>query len=711
MTPGDPGTTVRRSWRARVTLAVVVAGALAAGAWWWLFRAPIAVIEPGWIGTAVVIAGDGMSGVQDGPASRARFSDPFGVAAAADGTVFVADAGEANRIRRVGTDGFVSTIAGGRRGFADGRGHEARFDTPSGLAIDATGTLYVVDTGNNAIRRITPDGQVSTVAGDGIAGYRDGPGHQARFNGPIGVAVDRTGRLIVADTYNDRIRTIGPDGTVTTLAGSAGPGLLDGVGVQARFDTPCGVAIDETGTISVSDTGNGLVRRIDMAGMVTTVPGPFPEGVRRPLGIAAGPGGDVYVTDEGGRIVEISAAGAARTLAGVRSGFRDGIGHDARFRRPAGVAFAARGRLIVADSGNALVRLLATPPLLDLRPPASSLVAPGFDADSFRLLPLLWPVAPMEGPHEVAGTLGEARGDGAERFHRGIDVRVEEGTLVRAVRDGAISSPVATEGFGTLNESMRIGPLAYVHIRVGRTRRNDVLDTGRFVPTFDDEGKLVRMRVKRGARFTTGEAIGTVNRFNHVHLNVGWPGEEYNPLEFRLARFEDTVPPTIPRAGVRLFDEYGQPITKRARRRLIVSGRVQIVVDAWDRADGNRPGRRLGLYALGYQVLNRDGSPAPGFDTLHETIRFDRLVSDPDGASRVYASGSGISFYGRRTTRFLYIVTNTLRDGISSEGFWDTTRLAPGDYMLRVRASDVAGNATIRDLDVTVASLPYPATN
>jgi sugar lactone lactonase YvrE len=710
MTPGDPATTVRRSWRARVTLTIVVAGALAAAAGWWLFRTPTAVIEPGWAGTALVIAGDGMSGFRDGPASQARFSDPFGVAVAADGTVFVSDAGEANRIRRIGTDGFVSTIAGGRRGFADGRGHEARFDTPSGLAIDATGTLYVVDTGNNAIRRITPDGQVSTVAGDGVAGYRDGPGYQARFNGPIGLAVDRTGRVIVADTYNDRIRAIGPDGTVTILAGSAEPGLLDDGGSQARFDTPCGVAIDDTGTIHVADKGNGLVRRIDLAGAVTTAPVPFPEDIRRPLGIAAGPSGDVYVADEGGTIVEISATGATRTLAGSGPGFRDGTGRDARFRRPAGVAFAARGRLIVADAGNALVRLLAAPALLDLRPPASSLVAPRFDADSFRLLPLLWPIAPMEGPHEVAGTLGEVRGDGPERFHSGIDVRVEDGTLVRAVRDGVVSSPLATDGFGTLNESMRLGPVAYVHIRVGRTRSNEVLDIRRFVPTFNEEGKLVRMRVKRGARFTTGEAIATVNRFNHVHLNVGWSGEEYNPLEFRLARFEDTVPPTIPRAGVRLFDEYGQPITKRARRRLIVSGRVQIVVDAWDQADGTRPGRRLGLYALGYQVLNRDGSPAPGFDTLHETIRFERLVSDPDGASRVYASGSGIPFYGRRTTRFLYIVTNTLRDGVSSEGFCDTTRLAPGDYTLRVRASDVAGNAATRDLDVAVAPSPSPAT-
>lgn len=684
-------------------MAVLVLAATAAG-WWWLARSPAPEIEPGWVGTARVIAGDGTTGYRDGTAWRARFADPFGVAVAPDGTVFVADAGDSNRIRRIGSDGFVSTIAGGVRGFTDGFGAAARFDTPSGLTLDANGTLYVADTANNAIRRITPDGHVSTVAGDGIAGYKDGPGHQARFNGPIGLAADRTGRIIVADTYNDRIRAIEPDGTVSTLAGSAEPGLLDGVGALARFDTPCGVAIDEGGTVHVADTGNDLVRRIDTAGVVATVPEPFPDGVRRPIGIAAGPEGDVYVTDERGRIVEISASGAARTVAGSEPGFRDDTGHTALFRRPTGVALAAAGRLIVADAGNALVRVLAVPARLDLQPPASSLVAPRFDADEFRRQPLLWPVAPMEGPHEVAGTLGEARGDGAERFHSGLDIRIEAGTPVLAVRDGVVSDPTSTDGFGTLNEWLRIGPLAYVHIRAGRTGADTVLDTPQFVPTFDEEGKLVRVRAKRGSRFRTGEVIGSVNRFNHVHLNIGLPGEEHNPLQFRLLHFEDSVPPTIRRGGITLVDENGQPVVRRGRRRVIVSGRVQIVVDAWDQADGNRPSRRLGLYSLAYQILNRDGSAAPGFETPHETIRFDRLRSDPAAPRRVYASGSGIPFYGRRTTRFLYIVTNTMRGGVSSEGFWDTTRLAPGEYRVRVYAGDVAGNVAIRDLDVTVVS-------
>ena len=124
----------------------------------------------------------------------------------------MADAGHAHRIRRISADGGVSTVAGGARGFTDGAGAGAAFSTPSGLALGADGTLYLADTGNHAIRRITPSGQVSTLAGDGIPGYTDGPAHQARFNGPIGIAVAPDGRIVIADTYNDRIRVIDAGG-------------------------------------------------------------------------------------------------------------------------------------------------------------------------------------------------------------------------------------------------------------------------------------------------------------------------------------------------------------------------------------------------------------------------------------------------------------------------------------------------------------------
>jgi len=601
----------------------------------------------------------------------------------------------------------VTTLAGGARGLADGQGTAARFDAPSALTIDRAGTLFLADTGNNAIRRITPDGTVTTVAGGGGAGYRDGSGRDAQFNGPIGIAVDGTGRLLVADTYNDRIRSITPDGVVTTVAGGGVPGFVDGQGATAYFDSPSGIAVDAAGTIFVADTGNDAVRRIDPSGSVTTVPFSSSDGLSRPVAVAAGPGRDIYVTEGRGRIIAMAPDGMTRTLAGASSGFGDGPGAEARFRAPSAVAVAAPGRLIVADTGNALVRAVAAPARLPLLPPASARVHPRFDVEAFREHSLLWPVAPMDVPHEIAGTLGEARGtEGAERFHAGIDVREDEGTPVLAVRAGWVSSPLAAHDFGTLNESLRVGALAYVHIRAGRDRHNVLIDPARFVATYDADGTMTRVRIKRGATFDVGEAIGTVNAFNHVHLNVGWSGEEHNPLLFDLIGFADTIPPSIAKGGIRLLDELGQPLKRRVRGRVVVSGRVQVVVDAWDQTDGNRPNRRLGLYDLGYQILKRDGTPLPGFESVRHTLRFDRLASDPLAATLAYAPGSGIPFYRGRRTRFLYMVTNRLNGGIAAPDVWDTTVLPAGDYIVRAWAADVRGNVALanRDLPVTIVA-------
>ena len=281
---------------------------------------------------------------------------------------------------------------------------------------------------------------------------------------------------------------------------------------------------------------------------------------------------------------------------------------------------------------------------------------------------------------------------------------------MRAVRDGVVANPVATGEFGTLNEAVRIGPITYVHLRVGRQRRDEALDPARFVAAYDDMGEMVGIRVKRGARFTTGDAIGTVNAFNHVHLNVGWPGRNITRCGSASSSSRTRYRQRIARGGIRLFGEDGNRITVRKKGRLVVGGRVQVVVDAWDRVNGNKPQRRLGLYQLGYQVLNGDGSPAPGFEALRETIRFDRLLADANAPRVVYASGSGIPFFGRRVTRFLYVVTNTLREGIASAGTWDTSTLPPGDYTLRILAADIRGNQAVtnRDVAITIAQ-PVPA--
>jgi hypothetical protein len=289
-------------------------------------------------------------------------------------------------------------------------------------------------------------------------------------------------------------------------------------------------------------------------------------------------------------------------------------------------------------------------------------------------------------------------------MHLGIDVRADQGTVVYAVRDGTAASPSALEAFNTLTETITLGPLTYIHVRAGRARGNAIFDLSRFVPTFDERGKLRDLRVRRGARFSAGEVVGTVNAFNHVHLNVGWSGEEYNPLDLRLVQFEDSVPPMIAPRGIQLLDEQQLPIKDRVRGRVLVRGPVQIVVDAWDQSNESRPGRRLGLYDLGYQVLRLDDTPAPGFETVRHTMRFDRFTIDPEAARLVYSSGSGIPFYGNRRTRFLYTVTNTLKNGVAARGVWDATQLPPGDYVVRIWAADVNGNVATanRDLPVTV---------
>jgi sugar lactone lactonase YvrE len=645
-----------------LAVALLLVGALAFALW----RSTHAVDAPKereWSATVATLAGDGSLGVRDGDARQARFADPFGIAVSADGTVYVADAGDAQAIRAISPAGVVTTIASG-------------LNTPSGLAIDATGTLYVADTGSNSIKRLSRDGQLTTLA--------------TGFNGPLGVAVDAAGRVFVADTYNDRIRMVAADGTVHTIAS------------DVAWDTPAGITVDDAGNIYVADTGNNAVRVIAPTGVTWTLDAGS-EFFVRPTGIAAAATGEIYVSDERGRVFEVAPGGGARIVAGTTSGFADGAGRDARFRRPAAVAVFAAGQLVVADTGNALVRLIDATSQREARLPSSPFLNPQFNVETFALQPLLWPIAPMEGPHEVAGTHGEARGeDGADRFHAGIDVRAEAGTPVRAIRDDVVVTPLAASDFGSLSEWMRIGSVAYVHIRAGRDARGRLIDQERFVPSYDATGRLARVRVKRGARFRAGEVIGNVNRFNHVHLNVGWPGEEINPLRLRLTQFEDTVRPTIPRNGIRLYDDTGQMIARRRDGRHIVSGQVQVVVEAWDQANGNRPERRLGLYELGYQVLDADGSPLPSYERPRITLRFDRLAPNEDAPPLVYAPGSGIPFYGRRVTRFLYVVTNTYRRGIAARGVWDTSALPAGEYTLRVRAADAHGNEALTNRDVRV---------
>ena len=303
-------------------------------------------------------------------------------------------------------------------------------------------------------------------------------------------------------------------------------------------------------------------------------------------------------------------------------------------------------------------------------------------------------------------TIGEVRGsfdstDSRHHLHSGLDVFGAYGNVVRVVRDEKVTSPLPNWGFDSLNEGLRVGLVSYIHMHVGRDKDAKMFDDPRFIQVKEGE-KLTRVRIKRGTRFKVGDALGTVNRMYHVHMNIGPPAGEINPLSLSPIGFKDDITPTI--ESIQLFDNAGSELKEKKSDRIPVSGNVRVVVDAYDRTNMNPQRRRLGLYKLGYQVLNADGSPAPGFNQPRITILFDRLPPDDEATKIAYAAESGITVYGSARTRFLYEVTNTVRDGRAERGTWDTSQLPKGDYVLRIIAADYSGNEAQkgRDLNVTV---------
>jgi len=691
---------------------MVATGLLAiavAGAWWLHGRqagtaatpasapAPAVALPLKWPPRVGALAGDGRLGAREGAAAQAQFADPYGLALDPHGVLYVSDGGDNDRIRVLRTDGSVATLAGGTEGFQDGQGTAARFDTPSGLALDATGNLYVADTGNHAIRKVTPDGVVTTLAGNGHPGWRDGPGAQAQFDGPMGVAIDAQGRVIVADAYNDRIRAIAPDGTVTTLAGGAQPGDVDGPGAQARLDTPCAVLVDARGRIVVADTRNDALRAIDAAGNVTTIAraaaqAPAKWLLHRPAALAQARDGALFVGTLTGIVTRVETDGAAQALFGLE---------EHGLVRPTGLAVGRESTLLVADSASSRLHVLA-PQAAASAPRIDGAIGPAPD----RPLPDAggrWPLRPQLAWHEVVGTIGEDRGDGKgesrDHFHDGLDVRGDVGQEVLAIAPGKVSNPVATYGFGQLNEGLSIGSLAYVHMHVGRGAKGAALDPARFVPVRDEAGKLVRMRVRRGARFAPGDVLGSINPMAHVHLWMGVSGYGLNPLRLGLRDFVDTVVPSI--AGVEVRDGSDARLLKReAGRLLLPRGELSLVVDAWDQVDGNLPRRRLGLYSLGYQWLRADGAPVAGFEHPATVIEFARLPGD-ELVKDYYADRSGITVQGSSETHFCYRIGRAAGQP-GAEPPFSTAALAPGDYVLRIVARDFSGNEATRGRDVPV---------
>ena len=673
-----------------MVVAVLTGGALAAS-YLWAPRVPQAVVPAatplGWRAQVELLAGDGVEGDVVGPGAQSRFSDPWGVAMDAGGTLYVADAGDNNRILYRWLDGDFHLLAGGGEGFADGRGAAAAFNTPSGIALDRHGNLYVADTGNHAIRRINPQGEVTTIAGSGRAGFADGSGRLARFNGPMGVAVGADDRIYVADTWNDRIRVIDPDGQVTTLAGGAQPGWVDGAGSQARFDTPTDLALAADGTLWVADLQNNALRTITPSGTVSTRLGG--DGERMlwgPMALALTHDGVAYVGERlSGRVVQVSPHGHVVAVAG----------DDARrFARPAGLALAADGSLLLADADGHRLHHLS--PRQPGEPPLAAPVGPSPDNPLPRNQGR-WPLAPQTGWHEVTGTLGEVRGDfrGESRhhLHSGFDVRGDVGQTVLAIAGGKVSSPASTWTLGGQAEGLSLDKLDYIHIKVGRDAANRALDPARMQLLYDDAGKLERVRVRRGTRFRPGDALGSINSQAHVHLAVGPSGYERNAVRLGFAGYADHVAPKID--DIALLDANGQRLRESRDGRLVVprdAGGLQLVVEAWDQVDDNLPRRRLGLYALGYQILDAAGRALPGYELPRMNIEFNRMPPQADAVKVAYAEDSGITVHGSAVTRFRYVLTNTVRDGRLASGTLQAEELPPGEYVIRITAKDYSGN-------------------
>jgi sugar lactone lactonase YvrE len=264
------------------------------------------------------LAGNGVAGYLDGPATAAQFNAPLSTCVDAAGNVYVADTSN-NRIRRIssGASPAVTTVAGnGQRGYVDGPVAAAEFNFPNDLTVDPAGNLYVSEFNNHTIRKITPNGTVSTLAGNGTPGYNDGTGTAAGLNQPAGVAIDKDGNLFVTEWGSHRIRKITPAGAVSEFAGTVFPGLLDGQGLNARFFRPDGIVVDAFGSIYVTENGNHAVRQIRPDATVTTV---------------AGTG---------------------------HAGYLDGPATTAQFNAPGGIGIDTTGTWVIADTGNHRIRTI-----------------------------------------------------------------------------------------------------------------------------------------------------------------------------------------------------------------------------------------------------------------------------------------------------------------------------------------------------------------
>ncbi|HVF46781.1 MAG TPA: hypothetical protein VNA17_04375 [Pyrinomonadaceae bacterium] len=626
--------------------------------------------------------------------TNGEFGEPFGIAVRED-NIYVSD----------GEHGRIWLIRAGTATVFASNGLE----TPSGISLHPDGRLIVADSGSHTIKSVDQNGVVGSVAGvEGRRGNVDGDAASALFNAPIGVAVTGDGRIAVADTYNDRIRII-DKGQVITLAG-AQKGFADGAAGHARFDTPSGITAWHE-KLLVADTANRRLRVVESDGSVWTLAGSgeadLLDGLLAasafvaPTALAIDVKGEIFVAD-GSAVRQIGGViPAIVTISGDRRGIQDGPSIRSRFNRASGLAMDKAGRLLVADSENRLVRQF------DFEDGGPSISGEQIDlirgtAETFRAIqPGRWPFDPPQTPRDIAGTLGEIRGemtsvDSQVRFHNGLDIAGAYGETARFIRGEKVLMPVATENFGTLRELVRMPTLGYIHIRLGRDQSSTPFGDERFQFERDETGKMVGVRVPRGSKFHAGEPIGTLNAMNHVHLVAGRSGSEVNALAaLELPGISDSLPPVIEK--ITIFDQHWGPVeTLSNKARIKLQGKHRVVVRAYDQMDGNSERRRLGVYKLGYQVIPRDGQVT---QVPEASIVFDRMPPS-DATNLVYAIGSRSGPTG--VTVFNYTVTNSCNGDRVEEGFLDTAQMAHGSYSLNISVEDYFGNRATRTIDFEV---------
>ena len=337
-------------------------------------------------GTITTAAGIGKSGYSGdgGPAAGAWLHTPEGVAVDKTGNLYIADSGN-HRIRRVGATGTITTVAGsGERGYGGdgGPATKTRLYHPAGVAVDNTGNLYIADSGNHRIRQVDGSGIITTVAGTGERGFSEdgGPALEARLNHPTGVAVDGAGNLYIADSENHRIRRVDGSGIITTVAGTGERGFSGdgGPALEAQLSGPTGISVDSSGSVYIADTWNDRIRRVGPTGTITTVAGigrgsdsggagPATEALLNwPQGVAVDGSGNLYIADSGNhRIRPMDSSGVLTTIAGTgQGGFGGdgGLAATAQLNYPTGVAVDDEGKVYVADSRNHRIRVLTQLP-------------------------------------------------------------------------------------------------------------------------------------------------------------------------------------------------------------------------------------------------------------------------------------------------------------------------------------------------------------